>query len=352
MSKAEAGAYINSHLNKVNGYHLASQRPLVFHGAVGQAVGLFQSYQFHFTQRMLKYVENGGGKDAITAMAMQTSIYGLQGLPGFAAINQHIIGNASGNREHTDMYSVTYGALGKDLGDLLTFGLASSVTGVNIYSRGDINPRQATVLPVNPFDIPVVQVPIKAFGNVMNTTKQLLAGGAAWETILQGIEHNGINRPLAGFAQVAQAFGPEGEAYSTTGAGKTIATNELMSWATLGRIAGGKPLQDAIMQDALFRSTQYALTDGDKKKRLSEAFRSHMIQGNAPTPEVVNEFMGNYMKLGYSQKDFVKWATNIYKDVDVGIGQQIADNLRNPYARTMQRIMGGVPPEDVPIGYR
>ena len=82
---------------RVNGNHLTSQRPLAFQGWLGQSVGLYQTYQFNLLQQMFRNVQTGKPKSVLYALGMQQTLFGMQGLPGFQAINQHIIGNAEGN---------------------------------------------------------------------------------------------------------------------------------------------------------------------------------------------------------------------------------------------------------------
>ena len=84
-------------------------------------------------QQMFRYVSEGTSKDAAMLLGLQGTFFGLQGLPAFQAINQHIIGNASGNKDHRDSYDAIYGIAGKNLGDLLTYGLPSNLLQTNIY---------------------------------------------------------------------------------------------------------------------------------------------------------------------------------------------------------------------------
>ena len=63
------------------------------------------------------------------------------------------------------------------------------------------------------------------------------AGGDVAATLLQGLEHNGLSRPLAGLAQSLQGLdNPLGASYSTSKKGNVIASNDLLSLANLGRM--------------------------------------------------------------------------------------------------------------------
>ena len=211
-------------------------------------------------------------------MGLQSTIYGMKGLPAFDAINTHIIGNASGNKNHRDMYDVVVGAAGKDAGEWLLYGAASNALGLispdlkfNLYTRGDINPRNVTLIPVNPANIPFVQASGKFFSSVAETYTKLAQGGNVWTTLLQGIEHAGVNRPLSGLAQTMQAFGnPRMQSFSTSNKGNVVAANDLLSLANLARLAGAKPLDEAAVIDRAYNLEVYAAKDAAKRRTLEK----------------------------------------------------------------------------------
>lgn len=347
MDSKTALSYINTFVNRTQGNYLASQRPMLFQGPIGQAIGLFQTYQFNLLQQLFRHVGDGRTKDYITLLGMQGSIYGLNGMPAFNAINTHIIGTASGNTEHTDAYSVIYGAAGKEAGDWLTYGLASNFLlhpdlKTNIYVRGDINPRHVTVVPTNPADIPSYQASVKFFSNLFETAGRLAQGGDVGTTLLRGLEHNGISRPLAGLAQTLQGLNnPEYSSYSTNKAGNVIASNDLLSLANMSRLLGGKPMAEAIATDASFRLRTYSAYDSKKRQALGETVKSTLQAGNLPTREQLEEFQDKYARAGGKQQEFNKWILGLYRDANTSQANKLKNDLESPYSQTMQKIMGG-----------
>lgn len=349
MDGKEALAYINTFVNRTQGNYLAAQRPLLFQGALGQAIGLFQTYQFNLIQQMLRHVGEGHAKDAMTLLALQGTIHGMNGLPAFNAINTHIIGNASGNTEHKDIYSETYGTVGKDAGDWLMYGAASNVLGlidpdlkINLYTRGDINPRHLTIVPNSPADVAIVQASGKFFGNLFETAKKLGAGGDVGAVLLQGLEHNGLSRPLAGLAQTLEGLeNPMGASYSTSKRGNVIASNDLFSLANLGRVVGGKPLDEAIALDATFRYKAYQAKDRKKRQVLGEAIKSTMLAGKDPSQEQIEDFTEKYVATGGRQEQFNEWFTQLYKTANTSQANKIQQSLTSPFTKSMQDIMGG-----------
>lgn len=341
MDETTAATYINTFVNRVEGNIVASQRPLIFQGPLGQAVSLFQSYQFNLLQQLFRYVGEGSKKDLAMLAGLQSTLYGLQSLPAFQFMNVHIIGQMSGNKEHRDTYDAVYGTVGKTAGDFILYGIPSNILQTNIYSRGDINPRHLTILPTSLQETPLVAGWGKFLGSMYDTIKGVAGGGDVWETILQGIEHNGISRPLAGFAQTLQAFGPEGKAYSTSSKGSILYENDLMSLATLSRLAGGRPLDEAIVNDAMFRVRTYEAARRKDMLSLSEKVKTHLIAGNDVNEEDIAAFAKRYAELGGKQKNFNKWIMDLYTNANTPQSEQLAASLTNPFTYKIQQLMGG-----------
>ena len=347
ISKGEQLSYINSFVNRTQGNIIASQRPLLFQGPVGQAIGLFQSYQLNLMQQLFRHVAEGSPKDAAMLLGLQGTIYGMNGLPAFQAINTHILGTASGNPQHLDAYSAVYGTVGKQVGDLLMYGLPSNLLQANLYTRGDINPRSATVIPTQLADVPIVSAFTKTLSNTYNMLQKMGDNGNVWQTFLQGVEHNGISRPAAGLAQTLQAFGNGGQAYSTTSKGDISFANDLFSWASAARLVGGKPIDEGIANDAAYRFSSYQAADSAKMQVLGEAIKSSVIAGNSPTEEQVQDFVQKYAAAGGNQRNFNKFMLSNMKSANTSQAETIMRHLQKPGSQNFQQIMGG---RDTPNG--
>jgi hypothetical protein len=358
LEPQEAWSYINTFVNRTQGNFLAAQRPGLFQGPVGQAVGLFQSYQFNLLQQLFRYVGEGQGKDAISLLGLQGTIYGMNGLPAFNAINTHVIGTASGNTEHRDAYDVVYGGTNKEIGNWLMYGLGSNVWGLidpdlamNLYTRGDINPRNVTVIPTALADVPFINATGKMFGAIKQTFANVQNGGDVWGSFLQGIEHSGINRPLAGLAQTLQATNnPYTKSYSTSSKGNVIASNDLLSLANLTRLAGAKPLDEAIAIDRSYAVGVYQAKDADARKELGQAIKTTVIAGKQPTRDQIDGFVDEFVKRGGKQTEFNKFFMQQYTAANTSQANKIKEHLSTPYAQSMQRIMGGYDLQDFTNG--
>ncbi len=213
---------------------------------------------------------------------------------------------------------------------------------MNLYTRGDINPRHLTIIPTNPSSVPIIQASSKVFANIFNTAKKVAAGGDLTTVLLQGLEHNGLSRPLAGLAQTLQGFNnPEYASYSTSKKGNVIAANDLFSVTNLTRLAGGKPLDEAIAIDATYRYKSYALKDANRRKILGQAIKSTLMAGNNPTQEQIDNFIQGYVETGGKQKEFAKWFADLYKTANLSQANEIQRKLSQPYSQSMQLLMGG-----------
>jgi hypothetical protein len=335
---------IASFVNRVHGNYIASQRPVAFQGPLGQAIGLFQTYQFNLLQQVFRYVENGEAKTLAILAGMQTTLFGLQGLPGFQAINNHIVGNAANNPAHKDFYSTIPNLVDKKLGDYLLYGVTSNWLQTGLYSRGDINPRQITVLPVNPLDYPAIAGGIKFMGSVIDTAQKIGEGGGTVASMLLGLEHNGLSRPLSGVAQLAQGF-------TTTGKGALVSANrttdgvmgfgEMFQAGNFGRLLGARPLDEAIIMDGMYRTNLYTAKNTARITELGEAVKTKMYNGQQPTEEEVEGFARNFASRGGDINTFAqhmhKWST----DANVSIANQVYQHLGRPVNQQLQIMMGG-----------
>lgn len=158
---------------------------------------------------------------------------------------------------------------------------------------------------------------------------------------MQGIEHNGLSRPLAGLAQVSQAAVNGGTAFSTSSKGTILGSNDLLSLATISRLAGGRPLDEAIVNDATYRTSVYAAVDTEKKKFLAETIKTQVIAGGETTSEEYTNFAGRYAELGGDSTRFNKYMMNQIMSANKPQAEKIIEQLKSPYSQNMQRIMGG-----------
>ena len=339
---AELESLVYTFATRVNGNHLTSQRPLVFQGWMGQSVGLYQTYQFNLLQQMFRNVQTGQKKSVLYALGMQQTLFGMQGMPGFHAINQHIIGNAEGNTAHHDLYNQVPSYFSKDVGEFLLYGGVSSFTRAGVYTRGDISPRQITVLPVLPTDWPGLSVMVRAVDNVANTASQLGAGADILPTLLHAMEHNGMNRMIQGSAQVLGGV-------TTTSGGSLLSLTrppdgnalDMFSIANAARVLGARPFDEAIALDENYRKLAYQMADSARMEKLGRVVKSKMLDGESLEPDEISEIATKYAAAGGRLETFGRKLVSWEKDAHRSVANQAFYGTQNPISQRAQMIMGG-----------
>ena len=338
---------IGTFTNRVQGNMSAGQRAIAFTGPVGQAVGLFQSYQMNMMQQLLRHIGDGDVAAIATGAAMQSTIFGVSSLPGFSALNS-LIQQRHGNTSQADLYSGANDIVGHDAADYLLYGSLSGLLGSALYSRGDLNPRRASILPVNPLNFPSVAAGIRAYQTIAQLASNVSKGGSVPASLLLAAEHNGLSRPLTGLAEMMQGFSTNttGNLISAQSSNNSAGYSDLFSIANMSRILGARPLDEAVGLDALYRSNAAKVTDSARIATLGDAAKTAFYGNQQAAPDQVQNFMSEYTKAGGNQAHFNQWMLGIARDANTSTVNRVFNNLRNPTSDTLQRTMGGQPIED------
>jgi hypothetical protein len=330
---------IGTFTGRVLGNVAAGQRAGVFSGPVGQAVGLFQSYQWNLMQQLLRHIGDGDVKALAMGAGMQSSIFGLSSLPGFHALNS-LIADRHGNTQGKDLYSATNELTGTATSNYLLYGGLSGLLGTALYSRGDLNPRRASILPTNPLNFPSVAAGIRVYQTLAQLESNISTkGGSVPASLLLAAEHNGLSRPLAGLAELVQGFStdPKGNLIS-----KVSGMSDLASISNMSRILGARPLEESVAMDAMYRKNSLQLLDNARMNELGQAAKTAMYAGSQVAPEVTQQFLADYVKAGGNQGNFNKWFLDQSKGANISAVNRSMENFTNPRAQTLQRVMGGV----------
>lgn len=340
LALREQNAYISTFVNRVQGNYISSQRPIVFQGVLGSAMGLFQTYTFNLLQQLLRHVENKDKRAVATLFGLQSGLFGLNGTPMFEAVNTHLIGNSSINQGHYDAYSMAPSLLGKEVGDWLLYGTASAFPAFGnkwpaLYSRGDINPRHITILPVSPADVPAIDASTRLVSNLYDVGKKLVGGADITNTLLQGLEHNGINRPLAGVAQLLAG-------QSTTSRGGLISAASDFDLIMAGsRVLGAKPMDEAIALNNLYRLKAYQASDRDRMEFLGEKVKSYLYKQQMPPDDVMDGFMKDYAAAGGRLESFNGSLQHWMRDANRSTVEKMRAKMQTSYGQRLSEIMGG-----------
>ena len=353
MTKQEQDAYISVFVNRVQGNYTTSQRPVLFQGTSGAAVSLFQTYAFNVLQQLYRHMESGNKKTLAIFAGLQSTVFGFNGLPFFDAVNTHLIGGyMSGNPTHQDAYSVLP-AFNKEVGEMMLYGIASafplfSGSSPALFTRGDINPRHLSIIPVSPLDVPAVSASLKLFNNIVDTGSKLVQGADVTDALLQGLEHQGWNRPLAGFAQLLAGQSTTSSGALISAASDMEVSNRLAALVSrtvsidgVSRLMGARPMDEAVALNTLYRQKTYQAMDRARLERLGAVVKTKLYAGEFPTDEEMDDFMLRYARAGGRIENFTQSMQRWTRDANISIVNQLADKLSSPYGQTIQSIMGG-----------
>jgi hypothetical protein len=138
--------------------------------------------------------------------------------------------------------------------------------------------------------------------------------------------------------------------FSASRNGNIISANDVYTLASLARLSGAKPLEEAIAQDAQFRINAYQAKDNARRQSLGYAIRTVIAGGGEPTEQQMQQFQQEYMKSGGKQEEFIKWYMQQLRAATTPQVNKLIDSNRGFSSEYMQNIMGGrllATPEDI-----
>jgi hypothetical protein len=340
MEPTDILSLMNTITQKLQGNYTASQRPQLFQGTVGAAIGLFQAYQARLVHRVLDVIDSGDKRMLAEMASMQAGLFGAKSLPGFDAINTHLI--AENNKDKQDIYSGLFDSTNRTMAEGMLYGVGSSILGFNLSTRGAVDFRT----PSNITEIPSVAIWKGMIGQVFDFTKQASNGADVSASFSHAVQHNVFNRPI-------QQLGSVLAGYSTTMNGKeavNIHDNKFQHpedwmphWATQTmRMLGGKPLDEAVYLDTVFRFNNYRLSDREKTLDLGKALMSHVREGNEITPEMEKKFKQEFVNGGGTLTGFNNWYKNQVANSTTDAGDRLRKMVKNSeQAKQLSVMLGG-----------
>lgn len=353
LTAKEQDSFISTFVNKVQGNYVTSQRPIIFQGTTGAAVSLFQTYAFNVLQQLTRHIENGDKRTLMIFAGLQSSLFGLNGLPFFDALNTHLVGSwLANNPQHNDSYNILP-KFNKELGDWALYGSASafplfSSKAPALYTRGDINPRYLTILPNSFADIPLVQASLKMYDSVTGFAGNVGRGTDISRAALQALEHQGWNRPLAGFAQALAGQATTSKGALVSAANELETTSKLMAlqdrmidFGGATRMLGARPMDESIALNNIYRNKSYEALDKERIDRLGYAVKSKLYGNQVPTEEEMQDFMLRYTRTGGRIENFQQSLQRWTRDANVSIINQTMARASTPSAMKLKMIMGG-----------
>lgn len=288
-------------MDKALGNYSAAQRPVMFQGTLGMAMGLFQTYMLTLAQNVYRNVELKDWKTLAKGMLAQQSIFGFGSMPGFEPVSKLIGEHFS--EEHFDLTTGTYRAVGEGA-DWILHGLPSNLLQTSLYTRGNIDPRFPNV--AGGLDnLAAYNMLAQAGQFVGNAARALGQGEDAGQAMLQAFSLQSLSRPIARGAEIGMAL--TGEGGSLNQAGKTVQVSDevLTTNGIFSRVLASRPLEESKLRDMQRMNRFYEAADKDRRERTINKLRTAFRNGTN-TPAKIEEIAEEYMRNGGSP---VGWRT-------------------------------------------
>ena len=322
-------AMMNRFATRVNGNYAAAQRPVLFQGFAGQAIGLFQTYSLNMMNNMFRYV-GADKRTALTMLGLQAGVFGAGSIPGFKLLNEKVLKDTNGN---TDLYQETSNIAGDELGSWMLYGLGSNLTGMGLYSRGNIAPHLATVIPTSVQELPVVKAGAKTVGAVLDLASNLGSGMDAGQAFATALASQGMSRPLQGVGVLYN-----GEVASTKG-NKLYDVDLLNFTSTAARLMGSKSLKDSVMQDAYYRMQKYRSAAEEDAIEAFKPIDASIRMGNGVTDEMINNAFEAYTARGRTYDAFSRKLQQTMMLGSQGELMQMREKITSPEGQYMARVL-------------
>lgn len=270
LNEAGITIFARDFMDKSIGNFHAAQRPVMFQGTLGVALGLFQTYMWTLGQSIYRHLETKNYKALGKAALMQSSIFGAGSLPGFDVVSNMIADKFSD--DNVDLMTGTYRALGDTTADFVLYGLPSNLPlGASFSTRGDISPR----FPISPEQMVGVNFVSQAATSIAQMAGSLNTQSPDMgRSLLQALSLQSMSRPLARGAELATG-------YSITQRGNTVQTPEEV-WTFQGvasRVLATRPLEEQKLRDADHLNHVYGAMDRENREEVMKKLRTALRNG-------------------------------------------------------------------------
>jgi hypothetical protein len=316
-------SFILTFANQSSGVMIASQRPALFQGIIGSALGLYKSYALNMMQSLSRHIEDGNVKTLVSLAATQGALFGATSIPGMGMINSYI--HRQNKDTNRDLFQTTNDLLGDDVGNNFMYGLPSMFLHTGLYSRGDLNPRSVLGPVGNPFSneaYPAFNQFGQAFSAVMNGVSKAAKGAPVMDAALDALAHQSLNRPIARLSEAMLGA-------QTTSKGNLVQEIDPAKYMGIGmliRAAGARTADEAILADLYYRENQYKRDDSVAKTKLGEAVKLSIQQGKDIDMDGV---LKDYIQSGGDVKGFRKWYLGQIRTANENQVQKLKSSLKN-----------------------
>lgn len=276
-------------LKQTIGNYSTSQRPMMFQGTFGAAMGLFQTYMLTYAQNMYRHLDLKDYKGLGQTMLAQGGIFGAGSLPGFQPVSQMIGENFSD--DNVDLVTGTYRGLSDAAANILIYGLPSNLAPA-LHTRGDVTPRIPTGFSTFVAPSMIGQV----LESMVGVGKSILqADRNSGQAFMEALSMQSVSRPIARLSEIASG-------YSVTRAGNQIAgPEEVWSWqGIMARVFSTRPLNEAKAREAIHLNSVYGSANSESRRAVLETLRT-AIRNDSIDSGMMDNLAYEYMRTGSPQ---------------------------------------------------
>lgn len=288
-------AFARNFMDETIGNYTAAQRPALFQGTFGVAMGLFQTYMLTMAQSMYRNVQYRDWATLGKMLLTQSSIFGAGSLPGFQVVSEQIAKSFSD--QNIDLETGTIRAVGDPLANIILYGMPSSF-GPGISTRGDLQPR----IP-NPFQadsIAAVNMTVQSYQALERVVSAAMTADAnTGKAMLEALSLQSISRPVARISELfsGQSITSRGDVVdSDVGLGNV---DNILSLSTLSRVMATRPLEEIKARQALHHNSLYQSFDAEKRRGVTNQLKSYIRNGNLDS-EKLEQLAEQYLRTGSS----------------------------------------------------
>lgn len=302
ISDSGADLFAKEFLARTVGNYYAAQRPAMFQGTFGVAIGLFQTYMLTWAQQMYRSLEERSFKAVASQMLTQAGLFGMSSMPMYDVFSKTIGEHFSD--KHYDLTTGTYRALPDQAAEFLVYGLPASL-GVGVYTRGDLQPRLPFTQHNTLDTIAAVNASrqfIAATGHALSRVYDANGMQNKFRGLLEGIGMQSLSRPLARIVETIPL--PDGQGgYRAVGAvsreGNTVATSEEV-WSGPGlmsRLLASRSTEEQVKREVDYLNSFYGAVDYANRKKATETLKSAIRGGNLDDA-TIESVAATYLRTG------------------------------------------------------
>jgi hypothetical protein len=312
LDEAGITIFARDFMDKAIGNFHASQRPVMFQGTLGVALGLFQTYMLTLGQSIYRHLELKNYKALGVAALTQSGLFGTKSLPGFDAIS-HTIGEHFSD-DHVDLSTGLYRAVPDRMADFMLYGMPSQV-GPSFTTRGATDFR-----PPNFTAVQFLSQSMDFLNNMQKAVQQ--DNQNVGRAFAQALSLQSMSRPLARGAELATG-------YSLKQSGETVQIPEEV-WSFQGvaaRLLATRPIEEQKLRDADHLNHFYGALDRDNREKATNELRTAIRNGSL-TDTNMAKLAEEYMRHGGSPAGWRSAVNNAIARTDTAGKETFVQKLK------------------------